>query len=439
MGEEMGGHEPPDNNVSVSENKDLNSFDFTNNYKITDKGPYFVYVEHINKNFGRLFPVKVGYFLLENNEFKHDIIDITSVGVSRVKVVFKNYSTANSLIQHEIITKNKLIAYIPSFFNHRKGVIRMVDTFFSEEFLFKNIECSNSKVTNVQRMKRRVVDKEGNSSLIDRQMIIVTFTGNSLPEKVRINLTYFAVDPYIQPVVQCLRCLKYGHIAKLCKSKTQLCHICGNEHDDKIVAKKTCSVSDSHCIYCKTNDHSSVSKKCPVYSHQSKIKKEMAYRNIAFKDAEKLVNNPSYAKIVTHNQFSILNNETNFPSLPNPTNSQSPPKLFIRKPKQTVPDRKRKQMSPPSSPPSSSKKIPIDKETKTVLPNPYREEYMAYKEKLISGILQYIENNLVNKNIGNLNKYDIQNNIRETVNNIMEVDIDQQSDAISISDNDSTY
>lgn len=437
MGEETGGLVPPIEKICENEMKDINSFDLTNKYSFKDKGPYSVYVEHLNKNIGRLFPMKVGFYFLEEKDFKNDILDIVSVGVNRVKILFKTFSIANNLIQHNIIIKNNLVAYIPTFYNHRKGVIRMVDTSFSEDFLKQHIQCDNSKIINVQRMKRKVNDTDGNKILVDRQMIIVTFAGNTLPDKVRINLSYFTVDPYIHPVVQCFTCLKYGHTAKLCKSKTKRCITCANIHN----TENPCSDCSSFCIYCQTKDHKTISKNCPTYSQQYNIKKEMATRNISFKDAEQIVKNPSYAKVATHNRFSILNNMSNFPPLAEPPSLQNPPKVFIRKPVQpSTSDRKRKQRSPSSSPPIVSKKHQISEESKCVLPNPYRDEFIQYKEKLICGITDFIDKYFVNKiNENSSTNTSNHSSIRNFISSLMEVETDHMSEAISISDNDSTY
>lgn len=56
--------------------------------------------------------MRIGVFLINVEEFKNDIVDIMSVGASRVTVVFKNYNVANTLDNHEVINKNSLVAYI---------------------------------------------------------------------------------------------------------------------------------------------------------------------------------------------------------------------------------------------------------------------------------------------------------------------------------------
>uniref|UniRef100_A0A6P7G303 Uncharacterized protein LOC114337149 n=1 Tax=Diabrotica virgifera virgifera TaxID=50390 RepID=A0A6P7G303_DIAVI len=83
----------------------------------------------------------------------------------------------------------------------------------------------------------------------------------------------------------------------------------------------------------------------------------MARENITGK-AERLHDNPSYAKISPNNRFSVFNNSTNFPSLPLPSTSQTPNSSFLlRKPivRNTSPKRqvKKRKPSAPESPPIS--------------------------------------------------------------------------------------
>lgn len=445
MSNPQGGDKPPDSNHSNNDNniiiddnlKDINSFNLQNKYSSKDQGPFFVFVEHLNKNFGRLFPMKIGYFLLSDDKFKSDIEDITSVGVNRVKVVFKHFTIANSLINSNIITSNQLVAYIPTFYNHRKGIVRMIDTYFTTDYLLKNIECPNGKVVEVKRMKRKITDHDGTNKLVDRQLIIVTFEGNVLPNNIRINLTNFPVEPYIHPVVQCYNCLRYGHTSKLCKSKAQRCQKCTEIHDNST------NCENEFCLYCQTTDHKTISKSCPMYNKQFCIKREMATRNLSFKEAETLVNNPSYSKVVTNNRFSILNNFENFPCLPTRlSETQRPvPAHIIQKPKFETLNKKRKISSPPISPlPRTPKKTknPFPQRGPSILPNPYREEFLQYKEKLINVISQFINSNFNPQNDFSLDNTVVQTKIREQIENVFYND--NVMEIVSLSDDDeSTY
>jgi hypothetical protein len=64
--------------------------------------------------------------------------------------------------------------------------------------------------------------------------------------------------------VQCYICMKYGHIAKYCKTKQQLCARCGDNHriDQCIVASDA-----AKCCNCKGN-HLATSNDCSHYREQ---------------------------------------------------------------------------------------------------------------------------------------------------------------------------
>ncbi|KAK5641935.1 hypothetical protein RI129_010482 [Pyrocoelia pectoralis] len=408
---------------NASTNK-FNSIDFDNKYQVRDKGPFFVYVEHRTKNVGRLFPIRVGHYLFENPAFKDDVIDITSIGINRVKVIFKSYKVANSLINHESITKHDLVGYIPKFFTHRKGIIKMVDTYFETEFLKNNIQ-SPVKVTEVQRMVRKVVQSDGSHEIRPRQMIIVTFVGDTIPANVQINLVNFPVEPYIYPVVQCLKCFRYGHIQKLCRSKERKCKTCAKVHEDGI----NCEENDVFCVNCKSNDHPSISRNCPVYSTQLQIKKVMSAGKTTFKEAEALVKNPAYNKVVCNNRFSLLNDLNNFPALPNNSNDSAPNNsTHIHSVKRFCSQQvsaKRKALSPPirishsqSFFPNTSDPFVDQTPSKPITHNPYRDEFMLYKEQIALKIATYITEKMKDRTDHTYDE-DSKNKIMEEISSIL--------------------
>lgn len=266
----------------------------------------------------------------------------------------------------------------------------MVDTFFSEDYLKKYIE-SDVQVVDVRRMKKRVNDREGNSIQVDRQSVVLSFLGSTIPNRVIINSVVFPVERYVYPVVQCFNCLFYGHTAKLCKAK-QRCKGCS----EVMIEGHTCEVA-TYCIHCKSSDHVSINRKCPQYTRQMNIKKIMSAENMFLKEAEKLSNNPSYAKIATSNRFSILANSDNFPSLP-PTSTGT---NFIVRPKNYQQPRsltqplvkKRKPCPPsPSSPTTSLSQAEIltSKSAAPIIPNPHREDFITYKNELAEKLALYL-------------------------------------------------
>lgn len=324
-----------------------------NRYQVNDHAPYYVYVEHLEKNLGRLFPVRVGHFLFHIEEFRKGIKDIVAIGLNRVKIIVDTYSLANKLVDHPVFIENKLKAYIPLHFTQKKGVIKLVDTKFDEEYLWNNIK-SDHQVVDIKRLKRKIVDKNtGKEEFVNRQMIVVTFVGSTLPDRIRINVCYFPVEPWIHPVVQCFSCLRFGHVADQCRGGIR-CSQCGEAGHDR----QNCLSETPFCIYCSNNSHHSTSKTCPAYLRQRNVKTVMASENLSFKEAERVVDNPSYAKVATYNRFSVLNNEENFPSFPKASDTSMENHFTLRRPKvirplitsQTNNTKKRKTPISPVSP-----------------------------------------------------------------------------------------
>lgn len=373
-----------DNSREVSNG---NFYDFQNRYRKTDSGPYFVYIEHSNKNLGRLFPIRIGHYLLANKFFANNVVDIKAIGLNRIKVILKSHTAANQLVVSEIIKNNNLVAYIPRFFTQKKGVVKMVDTYFTEDYLKTAIQ-SDVEVIEVKRMYRKVFDDKGESKLVPRQMVVVAFLGSTLPANIQINLTNFPVEPYIHPVVQCYSCLRYGHTSRMCKGSNR-CKGCGGDHHIDECDEEVC------CIHCNSKDHTATSRACPEYKKQMNIKKTMALENVSFVEARKLVNNPSYAKITTNNRFALLSDLKDFPPLPESLNTQSElaPRQF---PGHSV----RRSVTQPLSPAIKKRKVynkspvrshqgtdePSTAPAKSILPNPYRNDFILHKEKLIEQI-----------------------------------------------------
>lgn len=107
--------------------------------------------------------------------------------------------------------KNNLTAYIPAHLIEKKGVVRGVDTCYSEEELINLINCG-TKIKHVKRIYK-TRNNDGELTRTPRQMIIVTFDGLVIPQYIYIHKVRYEVGPYFQPVVMCFSCLRYGHTA----------------------------------------------------------------------------------------------------------------------------------------------------------------------------------------------------------------------------------
>lgn len=279
----------------------------------------YVFLEKTNnENLGRLHPMVVGHILHRKLNIPN-ILKIEKVGRNRVRVELKSIKDANNLVNNPHLRTENLKAFIPKNLLERKGIVRYVDTVFDDKYLFENI-MSPYRITEVSRFKRKIVSTDGETHLVPKQTILLTFEGNVLPKVIYINYVACVVEPYVQRVVQCYKCLRYGHVAKQCNSTSTLCINCSKNKDPEHECRDP---QDRFCLFCKNNNHKSISKICPKYEEQAKIKKIMAENNLTFLESRNNLKN-SYSSVLVNNSFAALDTDdtVNFPQLQPSKNSK---------------------------------------------------------------------------------------------------------------------
>lgn len=280
-------------------------------------------------------------------------------------------------------------------------------------------------------MHRKIM-QDNKPVLIAKQSMIVTFEGNILPNEVIINSVVFPVKLFFGRVTQCYNCLKYGHVSKQCRSSSiPLCINCGKPKSET----HECSEKDMFCIYCKTNDHKSNSKKCPVFEKQKKIKKIMAENNSTFNEAKVYCEN-SFANFTSVNNFNVISDpsryDNNFPALPkqkqaiktNLTTHKPPNRtnISLSQPgtsntKDRCPSKKRKiSSSPPPAPMfpfrfSGSSPVP---------PNTNTPSYHLEKSKICESLSQFVSDFINNiKSLDDIKKFN-PDDFKRDMNKILE-------------------
>ncbi|KAG5865149.1 hypothetical protein JTB14_002733 [Gonioctena quinquepunctata] len=360
-----------------------------------DEGNIYVFIEKTNEDqIGKLHPMCVGHILHKVLNVK-GVIQISKAGSNRVKVQLDSISEANKLVENKALEKENMKAFIPNHLLTRKGLIFGIDTSFDEKYIMDNINA-DANIVEVSRMKRRI-DVEGQSILVPRQIVILTFEGTILPKFININSVYCEIEPYVSKVVQCYKCLRYGHVSKQCRSKNTLCQNCAQQKDENHV----CDHDKRHCLYCETSDHNTTSNKCPHFLKQKSIKKYMAHTNSTFTDAKNIVEN-SYANVITSKRFNLIQDVSNydnqFPSLPSTSgNLRNSNTIGISRPSgsrhgavHTVPQpsKKRKIRTPPPQSPAIPPMFPF--QFGSSQPPTQNPEPNLSKDKVVSGITNLI-------------------------------------------------
>ncbi|XP_072942951.1 uncharacterized protein [Epargyreus clarus] len=238
--------------------------------------PVYIQSTKDDVKFGNKSPIYL------NNIFSRSIKgvkELKRVNAQKYAVIFDSAKSANALLRDSsFLNVNELKAFIPASTSESIGVIKFVPTDLSNKVLFDKLS-SRQDILAVRRFMKKT-----HEGLIPLTTISVTFASNILPDHVNFDLCQLRVEPYIRPIVQCYKCMAFGHTTKYCRHNV-VCSICSQAH-----YYKECTNSDNPlCINCKGN-HIAVSRDCPV--KQQKI----------IENKEKIVN-----KLSIKNNFPALN------------------------------------------------------------------------------------------------------------------------------------
>lgn len=269
-------------------------------YDKSDKGPFIVYIQNSTGNIGKAHPITIAKTIKSYiPDAFENIVNITSIGKNRVKVELNNYISANKLVNNILLKNSNYEAYIPAYLTRRQGVIKFIDSEISNDEILQNtkpIFGEYFELMEVRRINRKKIEND-TITYIPTGTVILTFKGQTLPTRVALHKVSLEVEPYIPKIVQCLKCLRYGHLSTQCKG-AERCKNCGSGEKDHI-----CEPQTPKCILC-TGEHLATDfKNCPEFKKQKTIKTIMSTENISYRDATNKYNS-SYSTMVTNNIYS---------------------------------------------------------------------------------------------------------------------------------------
>lgn len=228
--------------------------------------------------------------------------NLVQAGRNRFKITFANPRHAEQLINSKIITEEfKYNIYVPTMYKETIGVVRNVPPSIPESELLANIDSERIRITRIERIKR-LQKKE----LISTYSIKIYAEGEKLPRQIKIFDLPYEVDCYVFPMKCCVKCVRYGHTTKACKSPKVRCYNCSDEGHEG----QDCTSLDVCCMHCKGN-HKAFDPICRERGRQDNIRKAMAYNKLTFAEAAKLYPIPSQI------QYRLQDN-SDFPSLTQP-------------------------------------------------------------------------------------------------------------------------
>lgn len=274
-----------------------------NLYNVQHRGPYTVHVLSVEGSIGRWHPNKMGRIL-----FNHKITGVVAVkriARNKAAIDFVSSDVANSFLKNSILTKEGLTAFIPFANTQRIGVVRNIDPDIPVAQLLDHMG-SDVKISKIIRIHKKSVKDDGSIEHIPTWSVKVYFVGNILPPKIVLYYTVHPVDVFIPYVIQCKRCLRFGHVVEQCKGKER-CIKCGLDHTNTV-----CEAVATVCINCQASTHIATFKECPEYLRQQGIKRAMALENLPYHDVfhyHPELNSPKYKS-----QIAKLNHRS-FPPL----------------------------------------------------------------------------------------------------------------------------
>ena len=139
----------------------------------------------------------------------------------------------------------------------------------------------------------------------------IKFTGQSIPQKIKILGQNREVRPYIPKPLQCNLCCKYGHSHKKCTSK-EVCAMCGSQEH-----KTNWNCDRKMYLNCGEQHHAK-DKKCVFHIYNTELKLLMSRTGMSAKEAKLELKvrgvtdparNPSYRTAVTKG-LNQLENQT---------------------------------------------------------------------------------------------------------------------------------
>ena len=136
-----------------------------------------------------------------------------------------------------------------------------IDNIPDEDYIKNSLNQRGHEVKNVKIYKTTSRNTERTNRIAN-----ITFTGQTLPQKVCIEGIVCTVRPHVPKPLQCGKCSKFGHLKIYCRNQNPRCAFCASQdHHDQW------NCGTPKCINCG-EEHHSRAKTCKFYQYNTELK-----------------------------------------------------------------------------------------------------------------------------------------------------------------------
>ena len=114
---------------------------------------------------------------------------------------------------------------------------------------------------------------------VESSLYVLTFLGQTCPNKIRVGYTSAYVDKYYPSPLRCGKCCRWGHSSQICHSGS-VCSNCGGKGH----IRNECKAALPRCINCR-GAHDATSKECLKYINEKEICRVKVDEDISFREA----------------------------------------------------------------------------------------------------------------------------------------------------------
>lgn len=280
---------PPHNHHAYNNPSTANStlhMQAQNTYTLQDRAPFYVVFKK-----EKICDILVTRMLMSCGF--DGIVQTRTLSSNTVRVEFKSRETANKVACSDVINNEHLYkTVIPNDFVKTVGIVRGVPTCVTDDEISMHIK---SKVP-VDSFERMHYWDQNDKRLKPGTSIKITFRASDLPKQIAIFYVLKDVEYFVPKPTLCNKCLRYGHIAKWCKSNDILCTNCSESthafgdascNGSCTHCKRSCAPKCRHCT--ANNNHRTNSSECPSMQTQTKIKTHMLKSKCSFNEAKQFI------------------------------------------------------------------------------------------------------------------------------------------------------